>query len=95
MVQKMFKNGVAAPIEREQHYPQHFHLRSIKRNLWLPKKVTARFMRRNGRKNTFERPKVVSEVIFPRFWGVVCIEKCFRIFVSVIGSVVSEMSKFA
>ena len=55
----------------------------------------ARFIRRNGRKNTFEWPKVVSEVIFPRFWGVVCIEKCFRIFVSVIGSAVSEMSRFA
>ena len=47
------------------------------------------------KKNTFEWPKVVSEVIFPRFWGVVCIEKCFRIFVSVIGSAVSEMSQFA
>ena len=23
---------------------------------------------------------MVSEVIFPRFWGVVCIEKCFRNF---------------
>ena len=53
-----------------------------------------RFIRRNGRKSTFEWPKVVSEVIFPRFWGVVCIEKCFRIFVSVIGSSVSEMSQF-
>ena len=38
---------------------------------------------------------MVSEVIFPRFWGVFCIEKCFRIFVSVIGSAVSEMSRFA
>ena len=55
----------------------------------------ARFICRNGRKNTFEWPKVVSEVIFPRFWGVVCIEKCFRIFVSVIGSALSEMSRFA
>ena len=38
-----------------------------------------------AKKNTFKWTKVVSEVIFPRFWGVVCIEKCFRIFVSVIG----------
>ena len=54
-----------------------------------------RFIRRNGRKSTFEWPKVVSEVSFPRFWGVVCIEKCFLIFVSVIGSAVFEMSRFA
>ena len=40
-------------------------------------------------------PKVVSEVIFPRFWGVVCVEKCFRIFVSMIGSAVSEKWRFA
>ena len=52
-------------------------------------------VRSNGRKTIFEWPKVVSEVIFPRFWGVVCIEKCFRFFVSVIGSAVSEMSRFA
>ena len=32
---------------------------------------------------------------FPRFWGVVCIEKCFRNFEIVIGSAVSEMSPFA
>ena len=31
-----------------------------------------RFIRSNGRKTTFEWAKVVSEVIFPRFWGVVC-----------------------
>ena len=37
---------------------------------------------------------MVSEVIFPRFWGVVCIEQCFRNFEIVIGSVVSEMSRF-
>ena len=33
---------------------------------------------------------MVSEVIFLRFWGVVCIEKCFRNFEIVIGSAVSE-----
>ena len=38
---------------------------------------------------------MVSEVIFPRFWGVVCIEKCFRNFEIVIGSAVSEISRFA
>ena len=38
---------------------------------------------------------MVSEVIFPRFWGVVCIEKCFRNFEIVIGSAVSEISQFA
>jgi len=32
----------------------------------------------NGQKTTFEWPKVVSEVSFPRFWGVFCISKCFR-----------------
>ena len=50
-----------------------------------------RFVRSNGRKTTFEWPKVVSEVSFPRFWGVLCIAKCFRFFVSVIGSAVSEI----
>ena len=54
----------------------------------------ARFIRSNGRKTTFEWPKVVSEVIFPRFWGVVCIEKCFRNFEILIRSAVSEMSRF-
>ena len=29
-----------------------------------------RFVRSNGRKTTFEWPKVVSEVNFPTFWGV-------------------------
>ena len=53
-----------------------------------------RFIRRNGRKSTFEWPKVVSEVIFPRFWGVVCIENCFRNFEIVVGSAVSEISQF-
>ena len=38
---------------------------------------------------------MVSEVIFPRFWGVVCIEKCFRNFEILTGSAVSEMSRFA
>ena len=38
---------------------------------------------------------MVSEVIFPRFWGVVCIEKCFRNFEIVIGSAVLEISRFA
>ena len=38
---------------------------------------------------------MVSEVIFPRFWGVVCIEKCFRNFEIVVGSTVSEISRFA
>ena len=37
---------------------------------------------------------MVSEVIFPRFWGVVCIEKCFRNFEIVVGSAVSEISRF-
>ena len=37
---------------------------------------------------------MVSEVIFPRFWGVVCYEKCFRNFEIVIGSAVSEMPRF-
>ena len=49
------------------------------------------FVRRNGRKTTFEWSKVVSEVSFPRFWGVLCIAKCFRFFVSVIGSAVSKI----
>ena len=35
-----------------------------------------------------------SEVSFPRFWGVVCIAKCFRFFVSVIGSAVSDLRFF-
>ena len=48
-----------------------------------------------AKKTSFEWPKVVSEVSFPRFGGVLCIAKCFRFFVSVIGSVVSEMSRFA
>ena len=34
---------------------------------------------------------MVSEVIFPRFWGEVCFEKCFEI---VVGSAVSEISRF-
>ena len=55
----------------------------------------ARFIRSNGRKTTFEWPTVVSEVIFPRFWGVVCVEKCFRNFEILIRSAVSEMSRFA
>ena len=38
---------------------------------------------------------MVSEVSFPRFWGVPTIAKCFRFFVSVIGSAVSEISRFA
>ena len=54
-----------------------------------------KFFAQNGRKTTFEWPKVVSEVIFPRFWGVVCVEKCFRNFEIVIGSAVSEVSRFA
>ena len=36
----------------------------------------------------------VSEVIFPRFWGVVCIDKCFRDFEVLVGSAVSMMSRF-
>ena len=47
------------------------------------------------KQNTFEWLKVVSEVIYPRFWGVVCIEKCFRNFEIVIGSAVFEMLRFA
>ena len=38
---------------------------------------------------------MASEVIFHRFWGVVCIEKCFRNFEIVVGSAVSEMSRFS
>ena len=38
---------------------------------------------------------MVSEVSFPMFWGVLFIAKCFRFFVSVIGSAVSEISRFA
>ena len=34
----------------------------------------------HGQKNTFEWPKCIPEVIFPRFWGGICIEKCFWIF---------------
>ena len=52
------------------------------------------FFAQNGRKTTFEWPKVVSEVIFPRFWGVVCIEKCFQNFEIVVGSAVPEISRF-
>ena len=37
---------------------------------------------------------MVSEVIFPRFRGVVCIEKCFWNFEIVVGSAVSEISRF-
>ena len=40
----------------------------------------ARFIRSNGRKTTFEWPKVVSEVISPRFWGVVLCCKVFSEF---------------
>ena len=54
-----------------------------------------RFVRSNGRKTTFGWPKVVSEVSFPRFWGVICIAKCFCFFVSVIGSAVSKISRYA
>ena len=39
-------------------------------------------------------PKVVSEVSFPRFWGVLSIENWSPFFVSVIGSAVSEISRF-
>ena len=38
---------------------------------------------------------MVSEVIFPRFWGVVCIAKYFQNFEIVVGSAVSEISRFA
>ena len=51
-------------------------------------------LRKMAEKNTFEWPKVVSEVIFCRFWGVICIEKCFRNLEIVIESaVVKEESK--
>ena len=36
-----------------------------------------RFTHSNGRKPTLEWPKVVSEVSFPRFWGVLSIAKGF------------------
>ena len=54
----------------------------------------ARFVRSNGPKNTFKWPKVVSEVSYPRFLGVLCIEKWSPFFVSVIGSAVFEISRF-
>ena len=38
---------------------------------------------------------MVSEVIFPRFCGVICVEKCFQNFEIVIESAVSEISRFA
>ena len=51
------------------------------------------FLQSNGRKTTFEWPKVVSEVSFPTFWG------GFRsikvVFVSEIGSAVSEIWRIA
>ena len=37
---------------------------------------------------------MVSEVSFPRFWGVLSIAKWSPFFVSVIGSAVSEISPF-
>ena len=37
----------------------------------------ARFVRSNGRKTTFEWPKVVSEVSFPRFWGYFLLQSVF------------------
>ena len=46
------------------------------------------------KKNTLEWLKVVFEVIFPRFWGVVSFEKCFWNFEIVIGSAVSEMLRY-
>ena len=39
-----------------------------------------RFVRNNGRKNTFEWPKVVSEVDFPAFWGVIRSIKVVSVF---------------
>ena len=42
----------------------------------------------NGQKTTFGWPKYIPEVIFPRFWGGICIEKCFRIFDSGTGSTI-------
>ena len=38
---------------------------------------------------------MVSEVSFPRFWGVLSIAKWSPFFVSVIGSAVSDISQFA
>ena len=69
-----------------RYHQKKFQNRAI-RGFW----ENVRFVRSNGRKNTFEWPKVVSEVSFPRFWGVLSIAKCFRCFVSVIRSVVSEI----
>ena len=57
----------------ENFYPVKFQNQAI-RGFW----VNCIYMRSNGRENTFECPKVVSEVTCSRFWGKVCIEKCFR-----------------
>ena len=53
------------------------------------------FIHSNGRKNTFVWLKVVSEVSFPRFLGVLCFEMCVRNSISVIGSAISKISRFA
>ena len=39
-----------------------------------------RFVRSDGRKTTFEWPKVVSEVSFPAFWGVIRSIKVVSVF---------------
>ena len=37
---------------------------------------------------------MVSEVSFPRFLGNICVQKCFWIFVSLIGNAISEISRW-
>ena len=56
--------------------------------------VGLRIIRSNGWTKTFEWLKVVSEVVFPMFWGVVC-KIVFRNWVSVVGGAVSKISRFA
>ena len=70
------------------------HNKKFKNRATRAFRENVRFVRSNGRKTTFGWPKVVSEVSFPRFWGVICIAQCFCFFVSVIGSAVSKISRF-
>ena len=46
-------------------------------------------------KTTFMWPKVVSEVSLPIFWGVIRFIRVVSVFLSVIGSDVSEISRLA
>ena len=42
----------------------------------------------------FKWQHMVSEVSFPRFLGNICVQKCFWIFVSLIGNAISEISRW-